>query len=457
MGLKGSSSNRRAGRVVPVVALVGAIGFWAAGCGDSGTGGKDSTASAPSAGSATNGLLIAPPLAADAPLATALAHPDPLERTKRVAAILEASGPEDLRELTAAFEAAPLPWGDLDYSLFAGWWARFDPIAAMSYCHDDEIRMRHPSAPREVMRMWARMDPQAVITSGWLNSVSLEMAGLNPEYVDPFVIGWFESGRPGLVEWIQGVDGSSKPMAMASYMRMLVVRDGSAKALEWARTAPVDPATQRLFLATGLNVVSRQDPKIAIEWLDIAEKDGIDVRTFVARIGRGWATHDPKAAMEWVTSRDVDPNERWRVVHDIADVWLHKDEAAVTEWLKGREHEEWTDQIRRQWIFQHVKKNRYKVDWLDLMERAGRFVNADSQRAERLWIFQRWNVVDPAPAAAWLEKNEALLGDKLQYAHQLYTDDRKEIEKILAEDKAAREGTAPPSAETPPAEPAKAG
>jgi hypothetical protein len=312
----------------------------------------------------------------------------------------------------------------------------------MTYCYDEQVRLRNPRAMREVIRVWAYKDPQAVIDSGWLNSISIEMNGLNPEMVDPFVIGWFESGRPGIDAWLMGLDDSTRATAMATYMRMRVLRDGSAKALEWTRTAPADPATQRLLLGTGLNIVARQDPEVAVEWLAIAEKEGIDTRTFTARIGRGWAQHDPKAAMEWVRAQEVDPNEHWRTTLDVASIWLGRDEKGLEEWLARFPADEWADPIRKQWNFHHVKKNRYHVDWLDLMRRTSEFVNEEARRAEYLWVFQRWNAMDEKAAAEWLEVNKELLGDKLQYAHQLYADDRKEIDKILAEDKAAAERAA---------------
>lgn len=443
MGVRTQTLNPRGSTRASVaasgLALLGALGFLT-GCGSETSGEKE--AATPSATVADNGLLLAPPLAADATLEEALDHPDPLERVQRIAAILEQTPPDRLREVTNAFESAALPWGDMEYGLFVSWWSRFDPSAALSYAQDDQLRTDHPNVTREAMRIWARNDPKAVIQSGWLNSISVDMAGLNPAMVEPFVIGWFESGNSGLELWIQGLDTSSKATAAATYMRMLVLRDGPRKALDWPDTAQLDPGNQRLFLASGLNTVARVEPTIAVEYLDKAQKNGIDTRTFVARIGRGWATHDPKAAMEWVISNDIDANERWRTIHDVADAWLYQDEKGLEEWLEPRAKEEWADQIRKQWNFHHVKKNRYHVDWKMLMQKASEFVNEDLRRAEYLWLIQRWKAMEPEAAAAWLAENEALLGDKLQYVDQLWQHDREEIDKILAEDRAAAEKAA---------------
>ncbi|MBY0400742.1 hypothetical protein K2X89_10630, partial [Myxococcota bacterium] len=343
MGFCIESIHHRASKAAAGLALASLIG-WIAGCSGEST---EKPASTPQAAPvAETSILLAPPLAPDATLADALKHPDPLERVRRISEILALTPAEELREVTNTFEAAALPWGDMEYGLFVSWWARFDPSAALSYAQDDQLRMDHPNVTREAMRIWARKDPRAVIQSGWLSSISIDMAGLNPAMVEPFVIGWFESGNPGLDVWIQGLDTSSQATAMGTYMRMLVLRDGPRKALEWAQSAPFDPSTHRLFLAAGLNTVARVEPTTAIEFLEIAGKSGVDTRTFVARIGRGWATHDPKAAMEWVISNDIDSSERWRTIHDVADAWLYRDEKGLEEWLKPRAKEEWADQIR---------------------------------------------------------------------------------------------------------------
>ena len=102
---------------------------------------------------------LAPPLPENATLEQALAHRDPLQRIQRVAQILEQATPDQLDAITAAIESAPLAWGDLEYALFAGWWARFDPESAIAYC-DEELRLRHPRVIAEVLRAWGRKNPQ---------------------------------------------------------------------------------------------------------------------------------------------------------------------------------------------------------------------------------------------------------------------------------------------------------
>ncbi len=433
MAIETRRTPHRAGHSAIALALLGCIAL--AGCG--GEGESSNGSGAPTAGSTATEPLDGP-LAADATLEQALAHRDPLERVERVAELLSEAGPDQLDTIQAAVESAPLAWGDLEYSLFAAWWARFDPAAAIAYC-EEELRLNHPRVIAEVLRTWGRTDPQGAIDSGWLVGRTMDTQGLNPDYVDPLVVGWFESGQPGLENWIQGLDPSSKATALSAYMRMKILRDGRRPALEWARTAPFTPDLQRLLLGTGLNIVARQEPELAVEWLDIAAKEGIDVRTFVARIARGWANHEPRAAMEWVTTREIDPGERWRTVHDVARIWLNKDEKAVEEWLATHSADAWTDLVRKQAIAHHVKKNKYRVDWPALMARAATFVNEDQRRNQYLWNIQRWKAIEPEAATAWLAENAELLGEQIQYVDQLVAHERQQIEDILAAEKGAEQ------------------
>lgn len=432
----------RAGQLFALIGLVG----WLGACdGDrveqtASNAQADGMSTMDSSGGSTSAasLLFSPPLAPDATLEEALRHPEPLERVQRVAEILETARPEELGKILAAFESSPLPWGDSEYALFAGWWARFDPEEAIFYCFDDEFRLNHPRPIREVLRVWGRQDPAAVIKSNWLIGSNPMVPGLNTAFVEPFVIGWFESGQPGLLEWIETIDAASKAVAIGTYLRMVILRDGTRSALEWARTAPVSDPTRRLFIATGLHIAARVEPDTALEFYELAKADNLDTRTFTARLGRGWATKDPAAAMEWVLQQDIDPKERWRVVYDVADIWMKLDEKEVRAWLEGKRGDESLDLVRKQWNFNHVRVNRYRVDWPAMIEYASQMVGEDARQAEYLWIVQRWRPLEPEAAGAWLETNSALLGDRIKEIELLEPKDAEAIEKVLAEEKAAK-------------------
>lgn len=381
-------------------------------------------------------------LSESATLEQALDFPDTLQRVARVAQILDGAKASQLPSIRAAFESAPLPWGDLEYVLFVTWWARFDPNEALGYCFA-ELRTRHPRAAAAVFRAWAQMDPQAVLDSGWLHGIGTDMAGLNPEFVDPVVVGWFESGKPGLDEFIQSLGvNSAQSSAINAYMRMRILRDGARPALEWSLSAPLTPDLQRLLLASGLNIVARREPQLAIEWMAIAEKQGFDVRTFVARIGRGWATTSPRDAMEWVTKQELaEPTEFFRTVSDITEIWLERDEEGLHEWLKTQLKDGWTDIVRRKAIMHYVMIRTYRVDWSEVISRSSELLDGDARAKTYLWVVQRWKKFEPEAANLWLTENKALLGESIKFIDQIPRDEFKRIEKLLEESKQAPDKT----------------
>ncbi len=388
---------------------------------------------------ATASEVPAPRLPENATLEQALDFPEAFQRIQRVAQILDQAKPAQLPSIQGAFEAAPLPWGDLEYVLFITWWARFDPNEAMSYCLA-ELRLKHPRAAAAVLRTWGQTDPLGALTSGWLDARSLESPGLNPEFIDPLVVGWFESGKPGLDAFIQGLKDSPKISALNAYMRMRILRDGSREALEWSIAAPFTPEDQRLLLATALNIVARRDPKLAIEWLAVAKTKGIDTRTFVARIGRGWATSSPRDAMEWVITEELaEPLEFFRAVADIAATWLEKDEEGLHQWLTTQTKDGWTDVVRRQAISYHVTAHDFKVDWPEMISRAAELINEAPRQLMYVWIVQRWKVVQPEAATKWLNENKALLGDQIKFVDQVPADELKRIKKLMAESEGTSE------------------
>ncbi len=377
--------------------------------------------------------LLGEPLAPDASLEQALAHRDPLERARRVSEILAATPPDALDRIRATFEAAPLAWGDIEYTLFASWWARFDPSSALAYC-DEELRLDHPRVVAEVLRMWGRTDPRAALDSGWLASRSLQDKGFHAEYLDSLIVGWFESGDPGLEGFIEGLDSSSRVTALGAYMRMKILRDGRRESLEWTLTAPFPPDQQRLLLATGLKTVASQEPELAVEWLEIAQQKGVDVRTFVARIARGWAHRDPRAAMDWLFTQQVaDPVERLRATGDVARIWLREHESDMDNWLDKDSTNPWVDVVRIQAISHHVRSRNFRVDWNRLLESVARIANAEQRQKQYLWALQRWKRVEPDAANLWLAEHADLLGEQIQFVDQLPTDEQKRIAEAFAE------------------------
>jgi hypothetical protein len=371
------------------------------------------------------------PLSRDSSLREILQHPDLLERLQYVGAYLQRTPPEHLDEVQHEFEAAALDQGDFAYAMFANWWARFDPVAAFVYA-DQTLRFEHPRVVLEVVRIWGYTDPVGALESKLLVSRELHMPALRGELIDALVVGWFQSGRPGLEDYVLSLsDASARNSALRAWVRMRVLRDGAAETLEWTQQAPYHAEIRRQLLAGAVSIVAHQDPELAVEWYDRAKAAGVDVGTFVPRIANAWGHHKPQQALEWVLTFPADI-ERTRAIAHVARKWLHRDEAGMLAWLEGKAGDETTDTLRFQAIRFHVQQNDYRVDWQDLIDQAQQLVDEKRRISLVSWVLQRWHVADQAGAQAWIDANPDALPPVVMSRVTLIPDEERErIEAAL--------------------------
>lgn len=384
------------------------------------------------AGSGTRGpLAFAEPLPRNASLRDALRHPDVFQRVQRVAQILDTSEPDALDSLRDEFEQAPLDQGDLEYALFMNWWARFDPSAAYNY-YQTQLRFDHPRVILEIMRVWGRTDPMAAVQAATLSRLESAMPELRSELVDLLVVGWFESKNPGLEDWIISRGSSNAAVAgWRAYARMLLLRDGTDKAFEWIRSEPLPDDHRRLVWAGALTTLARNQPEDAVKWLAIAQQDGIDVGSFTARIARSWAVNDPQKAMEWL--RDQPENEeRYRATWDVAKRWMKRNPDEFDRWIDSIQGEVWSDGLRAVSFTNRIERARYQVDWPTLMQEAKRSSTVATEDGLQVWLLQRWLVVDPPAAEAWITAHpDELSADYVMRSRSISDGDRKKIEEAL--------------------------
>ncbi len=423
-----SSRRLRAAELVVVCSLVLAAGL--IGCDGVPAGG----AGASHAVSDPAVTLYGDEIPANASLREILRHPDLLERSRHVAYVLQRADPEQLDDLRADFDSAALFPGDFEYALFVNWWARFDPEAAFRFA-DHRLRFEHPRVLQEVVRSWAKKDPIGLYESGFIHTTEVNRPALEGYLVDALVVGWFESGEPGLEDFVLGelaTDASAFASAVKAWIRMLVMRDGEVATLEWAMNAPYHADVRRLLLAGALTVIAHQNPVLCVEWFDRLKAAGVDVGSFVARISNAWGHHDPKSALAWVLTFPVEDRERSRSINHVADRWIKRDQAGLEEWLETRIGDKTTDSIRYRAIRRLVKQEDWRVDWAHLESRASHIVDPGRRTGLMLWLLQRWNIADPAGAQAWSDAHPDTFSDKLWTRASLVPDkDRVDIEAAL--------------------------
>ncbi|MEM9175531.1 MAG: hypothetical protein AAGC67_09880 [Myxococcota bacterium] len=348
-------------------------------------------------------------------LAAILRHPDPLERVRWTAEFLEAADPDDLYEIQHVFETAPLARGDREYALFAHWWASFDPRAAYDSTFDS-LRMEGGHVVRQIMRTWARNDPQAMEGYGLLwdrHTWGSTTPGLRPELVESVVIGWYESGKPGLEAWLSGLkDGASQSAGLKQYVTMKVMGEGNEETLRWALALDEAEGRSAIF-GTALNVVAHEDPQLAIEWLDRAKELGADIQAATRRIANAWGHHDPPAAAAWLLSSETGM-EQSRSLRAVARHWVRWDYEGFAAWLREREGEGRLDTMRTAFVTTGSKSRKFEVDWPRLLEVAEGITETPSRKRDVYWVLQRWYLVDEAAVLAWFEANPGSYPEKVK-------------------------------------------
>ncbi len=375
----------------------------------------------------------------DADLASILKIDEPLVRVERVAAYLQRARTDQLGDIKHTFEHALLDRGDLEYALMIEWWARFDPKAAYEYTVSGELRGEHARLRATAVRAWARQDPQDALKTGYLYDIKNLDGSLDPEMLDALMVGWWDSGKPGLTDFVNGLKlASDRTRATRTYARRLISRDGPRETLKEISDLKEFPEdVRRLILAGALTIIAHEDPALAVEWLPIAEAQGIDTRTFAMRIVGGWAHHDPLAATEWANQLPAG-DERDRALQRAAQDWQAKDPEAFLAWLDRQKVNPELDFMRYLAIRTSAYADPNDVDWPSLIERS-KTIGSDVQRqASTLWCLQVWHHLNADAASAWLDAHSDVLPpDQRARVAELNAGDRARIDRAIADKKRA--------------------
>ena len=244
----------------------------------------------------------------EAEIRSALVESDMLIRIERLAGLLQQLGPEYAQQVLTIYETVWMELGQTELVLLADWWARFDPHAALLWAESD-FRTAGTNVPLAVMRSWARNDHNAAMARARMGREGV--SGTRGPYESSAIEGWAESGKPGIMEYVQLLGhGLDRQRALRGITRRKVMRDGIPAAFEWADAIS---EKDRLFK---LNVIRRVasnsaliDPALTAKLC--SEYDNTYyIKSLPQRVAVHWAKKDPVATLAWLrTINDLDARD----------------------------------------------------------------------------------------------------------------------------------------------------
>jgi len=166
-----------------------------------------------------------------------LREPDAFARASRLSALLPTLGPEDVPEIRAALENPTIDHGSVEIALLVRFWATHEPANAAIWAWIESPSGYRSGSIDAAFETWAKIDPEAarqqVEAMGMLPGEGLLAAEI------ALVRGWFESGFPGLEDFIRNFGPSfQQQRALSVFAREAIQRDGPEAIARWAESIP---------------------------------------------------------------------------------------------------------------------------------------------------------------------------------------------------------------------------
>ncbi len=335
--------------------------------------------------------------------ATLVEIEDQLERTAAMAQFVTTLGSEDsdaLRELVnlrKGFRGLR----SVDFLILMNAWSHVDPERAMA------LAMSLPSpvavaASADGFLEWASQDPMAAVAAANENDAEIRRS---------IVRGWYESGRPGLSDFILS-RGTSQPGQhyIGLYAEALSYDKGAEGVAEWidsVRAGRGDPKQSVIVHVhrKGMVAMAGADAEAAIAYCDIHcdEQYADSARSRLAdRLG--WLGHGERA-MVWIeASEDANPAERTLAGRAAYTLWFKTDRNAALAWA-DEARKKYADEAWFQEIGRFVLSMRTRFDPESALEWITMLPPGRGQEEAMITIGRLWRERDEDAAEVWLESS----------------------------------------------------
>ena len=329
-----------------------------------------------------------------------LDEPDAFVRAQRLSMLAPMLGPAAIPHIQEVLEDDAVNVGPAEMELLVRAWALHDPSAAFGWSTGTphiavQLAALIPAieelAKRDPKRAWEQVLPMTMLST--VNSRAMQVA---------FVRGWFDSGKPGLVDWIRDLGvGFERQRALRVFARRKIRRDGEEAAIRWAESLPDEPHKFKLNAFRQLGAeLAVWNPEAAKAFCE-AHCDGPFGDGVPHFIARRWAQREGQAAVEWVAKVVPPGRDRDRGVRDAYGRWLRKSPEEADAWASKLGLENLGPEFSSVAELHALRLTRKDVD--EALAWASKVRDPERRDLVYVRVLRQWRSQDNEAALAWLE------------------------------------------------------
>jgi len=313
-------------------------------------------------------------------------------------------------QVVSQFDETATDRGDIELVLVAEWWTPFDPDGAFEWSRK-EWRADHPRIVYAVLRAMAKLDTQKAIDAYLAAPASPETFAI---YLQPVLVGWFESGQPGLVKFALGQPSTKlQQLSLGTIARLQVLAVGPEESIAWAEviTSEMGDTFRRQIQQRIAASIAEVEPDIAADWVERLIKNEGASETLLRRVAGRWARREPVAAFEWL-ARFPNTDHQKQAVSQTYAIWYARAPQEATDWLFAQgdaigSHFAPATVVVIKNIAAHAKRNpEDPMDWQSNLETALTIQDEAERWGAVVHLCRVWITRDETATRAWLEAND---------------------------------------------------
>jgi hypothetical protein len=333
-----------------------------------------------------------------------IGNPDDFAKASRLGTLLPKLGPESLPAVKRVLsEEHVLDMGAVEYELLMRYWSNHDPGGAGLHALSASPLGYRVVVIYVAVPPWVRAEPQRALEFSKL--FSMQGGDYSAAAQIALVLGWYDSGRPGLEDYIHDLGaGFERQRALRTYATSVIRTRGADAVIEWAESVPEDEPDYKLEVIRAVGPALVPFDLAAAKRFCKAHCDGPHGSNLRSRIATRWvregATTEP---LEWLHGSPKGRETEF-AVRLAFEAWGGMDREGALRWMKQQtasgEAPAWLRPALPMYArLLAVDSPAEGLAW------AGRLETEKERDVVTLEIAHAWRLKDEPAAEAWLRQS----------------------------------------------------